>query len=94
MLCRSHTKSKGIRDVTLDTHVNKYLAAKRLPEDSASHPRVIKAATKLFLDEQGTLWANDATGWPTRRIPPIGERRSLVEEAMSNLLYPSGERLY
>ena len=71
-----------------------YLAVKYLPEDLASHPRVIKAATKLFLDARGTLWANDATRRPTRRIPPIGERRTLVEEAMSNLLYPSGECLY
>ena len=71
-----------------------YLAAKRLPEDPVSHPCVIKAATKLFLDARGTLWANDATGRPTWRIPPIGERRTLVQEAMSNLLCPSGERLY
>ena len=71
-----------------------YLAAKRLPENPASHPRVLKAATKLFLDARGTLWANDATGRPTRRIPPIGERCTLVEEAMFNLLYPSGEHLY
>ena len=71
-----------------------YLAAKRLLEDPASHPRVIKAATKLFLDARGTLWANDATRRPTQRIPSIGERCTLVEEAMSNLLYPSGERLY
>ena len=73
MLCRWHAKSEGIRDVTLDTHVIEYLAAKCLPEDSASHPRVIKAAMKLFLDARGTPWANDATGQPTRRIPPIGE---------------------
>ena len=71
-----------------------YLAAKHLQEDPASHPLVIKDATKLLLDAQGTLWANDATGRPTRCIPPIGERCTLVEEAMSILPYPSGEHLY
>ena len=93
-LCRQHAKNEGIRDITLDTHVINYLAAKHLPEDPASYPHIIKAATKLFLDPQGALWANYATRRPTRRIPPIGERCTLVEEAMSNLLYPSGEHLY
>ena len=62
-----------------------YQAAKRLPEDPA-HPQVIKAASKLFLDVRGTLWANDAIKRPTERITPIGKSRTPVEEAMSNLL--------
>ena len=74
--------------------MTEYLAAKQLPEDPASHARVIKAAIKLFLDTRGTLWANDATERPTQHILPIGERHKLVEEAMSCLLYPSGEHLY
>ena len=83
-----------MRDVTLDRAVVDYLAIRSLPADEAEHPRVVKAANKIYCDPRGVLWAHDHTGRPTRRIPPIGERRAIIEESMANLLYPSGERLY
>ena len=92
--CRTEAVKAGIRDVTLDTAVIDFLARRTLPHDQTMHPRIIRAATKLFCDARGQLWAKDANGHPTRRIPPIGERESIVKEAMANLLYPSGERVY
>ena len=92
--CRVQAKAAGIRDVTLDRAVVDYLAIRSLPTDEAEHPRVVKAASKIHCDPRGVLWAHDHTGRPTRRIPPIGERRAIITESMANLLYPSGERLY
>lgn len=93
-VCRKQARADGVRDVTLDEGVVDYLATKQLPGDADLHPRIIKSACKLYCDARGTLWAKDAWGRPTRRIPPIGERRQIILEAMRNLLYPGGERLY
>ena len=68
-----------------------YLATQHLPTDETEHSRVVKAAKKLFFNPRGVLWVQDLTGRPTQRVPPIGESRAIIEEAMTNFLYPSGE---
>ena len=84
----------GIRDVTLDVPVITFLASGKLPTDTATHQRILRAAMKLHCDARGQLWAKDINGNPTRRIPAIGDREAIIKEAMSNLLYPSGQRVY
>ena len=69
-----------MRDVTLDDHLLEYVATGR-PPPKAAYPRVLRAAAWLHLDSRGGLWALEAAGGQ-RRIPPLGERPGLLQEAL------------
>lgn len=81
-----------MRDITLDEPLLEYVATGR-PPSKAAYPRVLRAAAWLHMDTKGRLWALDDAGGQ-RRIPPLGERPGLLQEALQNTAFPSGAVLY
>ena len=88
--CIRKLQAKGVRDITLDQPLLRYLATGNAPAHEDEAARVVKAGRWLWLDSRGVLWAtHESLGWQ-QRIPTLGERGPLLREALRNTGFPEG----
>ena len=77
--CLRHLRKGGVRDVTLDVPLMKYLVMKEVPSEKADKLRVKRASRFLRVDERGVLWAKHPETGMECYIPPICEREDLIK---------------
>ena len=83
-------REQGVRDVTLDRVLMKYLVDGVLPGDKAEWKRLKRAAGFLHIDEHGNLWATDAVTQVKCYIPLIADREAIVMDALRTMGFPNG----
>ena len=88
--CLHYLKSSGVRDLTLDRTLMKYLVSKVLPPSVEDHRRVKRAARFMYLDAAGKLWVKHPKTGVSLYVPPICKRASIVRDAMKQLGFPNG----
>ena len=88
--CKQHLHEQGIRDVTLDRVLIKYLVDGVLPGDKVEWKRLKCAAGFLHIDECGSLWAMDEVTQVKRYIAPIADHEAIVTDALHTMGFLKG----
>ena len=87
--CKQHLRKQGIRDVTLDCVLIKYLVDSVLSGDKAEW-KLKCSAGFLRIDERGNLWATDEVTQVKRFIAPIADHKAIVADTLCATGFPHG----
>ena len=87
---KQHLHKQGVRDVTLDSVLIKYLVYGVLPGNKAKWKRLKHATGFLHIDEHSNLWATDEVTQIKRYTPPIADHEVIVMDALQSIGFPNG----
>lgn len=87
--CVSLHQKRKTRDITLDRDLLRYIVSGRVPTEATAHARVARHARYVQVDRDGSVWLVGDVRVP-RRVPPMRDRRRILEDTFRGLGHPSG----
>ena len=91
--CVREFEEAGLRDITLDLELMRYLATDELPDDDKTLTRVLQMDGKMWIEDEH-LWYKLEEEGPPLIVPPIHNRCAIVKAVHATMAAPSGECLY